>query len=785
VSISCWGVLLTSISVVAPTGSAEDATLERAVCEAAELGSLNSVLRLHQSGARLQAGDNEALCRACEHGHLEVVRYLHQMGADLNARDGEPLCRACEGGHLPVVRYLHQNGVILNARDNEPICAACRGGQLEVVRYLHQNGVKLNACDNGPICAACASGQLEIVRYLHQNGIRLDARNDEPICQACAAGALEVVRYLHQNGIDVTTRDGEPLCRACESGRLPVVRYLTENGAASDARDNEPLCRAAGSGHVGVVRYLHNVGIELNARNNEALCRACENGQLDVVRYLQKCGVKLNAFNNEPLCRACDGGQLNVVRYLNEHGIKLNARNNEPICRACDAGHMEVVRYLHQNGGELTARDNEPLCRAAAAGHLELLRYIHQNGGDVSARESEPLRRAAAGKHASVVRYLHDSGAATRLLTADARRSIDQMKHEMQAAPAVDHPSAFWKGMGEVNERILGWSGEGNFKRTVNQNYFNFIPIAPDDPRMARLRRLVPDFTQNTLDRYAIEDPDRDPSSWMSFYPNYYIFKDPDGAGKRELYREYLALMYEYALRRDRSGLLATLEEPTLGNPIGVQRSGRLISQDLVNSVRERNSIIGVMEANTDAHFTLAELGAGYGRLGYVLLKTTKCRYFVFDIPPALYVSQWYLTTLFPKRRVFRFRRFDTFKEIESELSQSDLAFFTPNQLTKFPAGYFDLFANISSIHEMRRDQIKHYMELMGRTTKSALYLKQQKDYVNPVDNLVIGRNDYPLPSGWAPGVDRFDLINPGFFERIYRRGRPTDVGNPDTGSGG
>ncbi len=672
----------------------------------------------------------------------------------------------------------------LNARDNEPICAACRGGQLEVVRYLHQNGVKLNACDNGPICAACASGQLEIVRYLHQNGIRLDARNDEPICQACAAGALEVVRYLHQNGIDVTTRDGEPLCRACESGRLPVVRYLTENGAASDARDNEPLCRAAGSGHVGVVRYLHNVGIELNARNNEALCRACENGQLDVVRYLQKCGVKLNAFNNEPLCRACDGGQLNVVRYLNEHGIKLNARNNEPICRACDAGHMEVVRYLHQNGGELTARDNEPLCRAAAAGHLELLRYIHQNGGDVSARESEPLRRAAAGKHASVVRYLHDSGAATRLLTADARRSIDQMKHEMQAAPAVDHPSAFWKGMGEVNERILGWSGEGNFKRTVNQNYFNFIPIAPDDPRMARLRRLVPDFTQNTLDRYAIEDPDRDPSSWMSFYPNYYIFKDPDGAGKRELYREYLALMYEYALRRDRSGLLATLEEPTLGNPIGVQRSGRLISQDLVNSVRERNSIIGVMEANTDAHFTLAELGAGYGRLGYVLLKTTKCRYFVFDIPPALYVSQWYLTTLFPKRRVFRFRRFDTFKEIESELSQSDLAFFTPNQLTKFPAGYFDLFANISSIHEMRRDQIKHYMELMGRTTKSALYLKQQKDYVNPVDNLVIGRNDYPLPSGWAPGVDRFDLINPGFFERIYRRGRPTDVGNPDTGSG-
>ena len=708
-----------------------------------------------------------------------------EVGAELNARNDEPLCRACERGHLHVVQYLQRNGVRLGARDNEPLSRACEGGHLDVVRYLHQNGVRLNARNNEAICRACDGGHVEIVRYLHQNGTDLNVRSNEPLLRACAAGHLDVVRYLHENGIEVNTRDNEPVCIACENGHSSVIQYLRESGVPLDARDNEPLCRACAGGHLAVVRYLRENGVELTARNNEALCRACESGHLHVVRYLHEQGVKLNAHNNEPLCRACGHGHLGLVRYLHENGVPLNARNNEPICRACESGHLDIVHYLHQNGAKIAARHNEPLCRAAAAGHLELLRYIHQNGGDISARDNEPLHRAAAGKHAAVVRYLHDAGAATKLLTVETRHTLAQMRQKLAAAPAVDQPSAFWTAMGEVNERVLGWSGEANFKRTLNQNYFNFIPIAPDDPRMARLHRLVPDFTQNTLDRYAIEDPDRDPSSWMSFYPNYYIFKDPDGARKRELYREYLALMYEYALRRDRSGLLATLDEPTLGNPIGVHRNGRLISQDLVNSVRERNSIIGTMETNTDAHFTLAELGAGYGRLGYVLLKTTKCRYFVFDIPPALYVSQWYLTTLFPKRRAFRFRRFDTFKEIESELSESDLAFFTPNQLTKFPAGYFDLFANISSIHEMRRDQIKHYMELMGRTTKSALYLKQQKDYVNPVDNLVIGRNDYPLPSGWAPSADRFDLINPGFFERIYRRGRPTDVGNSDIGSGG
>jgi putative sugar O-methyltransferase len=401
---------------------------------------------------------------------------------------------------------------------------------------------------------------------------------------------------------------------------------------------------------------------------------------------------------------------------------------------------------------------------------LELVRYLHALGGDISARNHEALRQAAAGGHAAVVRYLHDAGAATSLLSAGARHAIQQMQEELGAAPAVDHPSAFWTDMGRINERVLDWAGEANFKRTLNQNYFNFIPIGPDDPRMLRMRRLVKHVGRIQFDRYAMDNPDSDPASWISWYPNYYIFKEPNRDAKRELYREYLALMYEYALRRDRSGLLVSLDEPELGNPIRVRRNGKLISQDIVNSVRERNSVLAALQIDRHTAFNLAELGAGYGRLGYVLLQTTACRYFVFDIPPALYLSQWYLTTLFPARRVFLFRRFGRFDEIENELSGVDLAFFTPNQLAKFPPSYFDVFATISSIHEMRRDQINHYMVLMGRTTRRALYLKQQKDYVNPVDNLVIGENDYPLPLGWSKSHERFDLINPGFFERIYQR---------------
>jgi putative sugar O-methyltransferase len=456
-----------------------------------------------------------------------------------------------------------------------------------------------------------------------------------------------------------------------------------------------------------------------------------------------KWGRKKGSLEQD-ICEAASRGDLKAVRRLHRRGADLQARNNDVLCRACEGGHLDVVRYLHEHGVALSTRDGD---------------------GD-----SEPLRRAAAGRHVKVVNYLHLAGAATHLLNSEALHEIEDMWQELRAAPVVSHPSAFWEDLCKINQQLLDWGGEANFKRTFNQNYFNFIPIAPGDAHMTRMRRLTRHVPATALEAYEIEDPDRDPSSWMSCYPGYYIFKEPDRTTKLKLYREYLARMYEYALQREGSGLLATLEEPALGNPIRVRRNGRLISQDIVNSLRERNALLAAIEADDGTRFMAAELGAGYGRLGYLLLKTTQCRYFVFDIPPALYVSQWYLTTLFPERRAFRFRRFERFEEVEEELSHADIAFLTANQLTKFPSGYFDVFASISSIHEMRRDQISHYMALMGRTANSALYLKQQKDYVNPVDSLVISRNDYPIPIGWVPTTERFDLINPGFFERVYRR---------------
>jgi putative sugar O-methyltransferase len=104
------------------------------------------------------------------------------------------------------------------------------------------------------------------------------------------------------------------------------------------------------------------------------------------------------------------------------------------------------------------------------------------------------------------------------------------------------------------------------------------------------------------------------------------------------------------------------------------------------------------------------ELGGGYGRLAWVLLVAHPgLRYILVDIPPALAIAEEYLTTVLPDRRTFRFRRFSSFDDVRDEFESAEVAFLTPNQMSFIPSLQAVLFVNISSLHEMRRDQINHY----------------------------------------------------------------------------
>ena len=85
--------------------------------------------------------------------------------------------------------------------------------------------------------------------------------------------------------------------------------------------------------------------------------------------------------------------------------------------------------------------------------------------------------------------------------------------------------------------------------------------------------------------------------------------------------------------------------------------------------------------------------------------------------------------------------------------------------------GSVDLLVNISSLHEMRRDQIAHYLGEIFRLVRPGghFYLKAWKVSRLPPEKIAIREADYPL-SDWECVFRRPTAVQTRFFETLLRR---------------
>ncbi len=320
-------------------------------------------------------------------------------------------------------------------------------------------------------------------------------------------------------------------------------------------------------------------------------------------------------------------------------------------------------------------------------------------------------------------------------------------------------PSKFWELHNKMNIKQLEITGIENIKQTVAHNYFTWVPIILDKQ-----------FRLNKQFRYLLRSTPI--LSWPSI-----LFGPPAHGSSTQLgwkLRIQLAIftrmLWRTVERNDVEGLLNLISEPRQGNPFEIYLDGKLISQDLANSVLEYYAIREYFKMPKTEKITFCELGAGYGRNAHVFLNVfPRAKYIVIDIPPALYVSQEYLSSVFPDKKIFAFRCFDLFEEIEQEFYDADIVFLLPHQARMLPEKCIDLFINISSLHEMQMQQIQEYFRLIDRLTKGYFYSKQWFVSDNPVDGIVIKKDDYPVPRNWQELYSRPAKVQVNFFEAMYR----------------
>jgi putative sugar O-methyltransferase len=339
----------------------------------------------------------------------------------------------------------------------------------------------------------------------------------------------------------------------------------------------------------------------------------------------------------------------------------------------------------------------------------------------------------------------------------DIAAEIEVMRAHVAAAPEIYRPGAFWADLIDTNLEMLRSEGIENFKRTVSNNYYNWVVADPRDPqvRLAIVRWL----RQPSISALRTEMESTDGLRTLNREDRFEL-----SSRAAFMYRFFVGQAWERARAEDRLGLTDRLEEPEAGNPIRMRRDGRQISQDLANSIIETNFAAASGEVADGKR--IAELGAGYGRLAYVHAHAARSIYCIFDIPPALAVSQWYLTQVLGPDRV---RPFSSNPDPDT-LEPGTVAFFTPDQLERFPDRWFDLTQTISTLPEMPRPQSEHFLALLAAKSSGALFLKQWKRWRNEADDVELTEDGYHLPDAWTLTHRRTDPVQPLFFNRLWRR---------------
>jgi len=314
-------------------------------------------------------------------------------------------------------------------------------------------------------------------------------------------------------------------------------------------------------------------------------------------------------------------------------------------------------------------------------------------------------------------------------------------------------PSNFWKELVDKNIKQLESNGMQNMKRTLAQNYFTWVVGWRDE----QYRYLL----KNT----RLKD-------WPSILKNIFKYDTTSVLTRRQQLglSLFTKMLWKFAESHDIEHILNQIEEPKQGNPFNITIEGKLISQDLANAALEYYSIREYFNASANAPTVISELGAGYGRNAYFFLQAfPQCKYILIDIPPALYVAQNYITSLFPDRKIFKFRCFDDFDAVKTDFLDADIVFLLPHQANMLPKKCVDLFVNISSLQEMKIEQIKAYFMMIDKLTKGYFYSKQWFTSHNPADAIIVSATDYPIPSTWSQLFHRKSKVQTYFFEAMYK----------------
>ena len=210
--------------------------------------------------------------------------------------------------------------------------------------------------------------------------------------------------------------------------------------------------------------------------------------------------------------------------------------------------------------------------------------------------------------------------------------------------------------------------------------------------------------------------------------------------------------------------LISCLTYPTHGN-----QAGAYIENNFVGVGSFFNEIYGSILSgllNDKERPVVADLGAGYGKLAYFILRDISDSCFIdFDLPETLCLAAYYLMKSWPNKKALLYGE----KEYSTSAhEQYDLIFMPSYEIRKIGRKSVDLFVNKNSLGEMTKEAVINYVD---HITKAARYFFHMNHEIYPIvfadNNVGLLGYEYPVP------MDRFKLVfrYPDIGHILWQRG--------------
>ena len=162
----------------------------------------------------------------------------------------------------------------------------------------------------------------------------------------------------------------------------------------------------------------------------------------------------------------------------------------------------------------------------------------------------------------------------------------------------------------------------------------------------------------------------------------------------------------------NKNGNIDEIEMPIYGNQIGAYVENKFtVIGSFLNVIYAKNLQNYLSDKNI-----ILELGGGYGKFAYYILKHNKnFKYIDFDIPETLTLACYYLSKCFPEKKNFFYGEGEFNKDIQNKF---DLIFLPPWEIEKLEENSINLAINKNSLGEMDPKTAHNYLKHIHRTSK-------------------------------------------------------------------